>query len=289
MVKRAETGRFVPIPLRDNFYQTSAFIPMSFALVTTVHESGETGIGPHALLYPFHVTAPYSMLLISRSSSATAGNIQRTGKCALNYIEYDREWLSGVTQLGYPGRPIAEKQADMPFTLVPSPSPGKAAEPDIPDIIAEAAQVMECTLDRSYELDSPATQDDDGASRLVLTVDDILLKPRFSEALDGGPSMPNMPVFYGFRSRGDFWFAEHGAPFAITAPQIKGQELQTVWYIANRIDPAVRFTREACGKFTEVPPPFLKTVLSEVIKVAKAKEVDLVDLEFVEALNRERS
>ncbi len=288
MGKTAQAEGFVEIPLRDNFYQTSAFIPMSFALVTTVHEGGETGIGPHALLYPFHVTQPYSMLLISRTSSATAGNIRRTGKCALNYIEYDRDWLSGVTRLGYPGRPIAEKQADMPFRLVPSPSPDRAG-PDTPAIIAEAAQVMECTLDRSYELDPPAAQNSDGASRFVLTVDTILLKPRFSEALDGGPSMPNMPVFYGFRSRGDFWFAEHSAPFAIAAPQVKGQEVQTVWYIANRIDPGVRFTREACSKFTEVPPPFLKTVLSEVIKVARAKDVSLVDLDFVETLNRERS
>ena len=74
-----QAGRgFVRIGATDNFYQTSAFIPVSFALVTTVHETGETVIGPHALCFPFSVAQPYAMLLISRGNSLTAANIRRT-------------------------------------------------------------------------------------------------------------------------------------------------------------------------------------------------------------------
>ena len=75
---------FVSYAGRNNFYQTCAFIPMSFALVTTVHENGETGIGPHALIMPFGISPPYSMLLISRAIallptiSATPENVRST-------------------------------------------------------------------------------------------------------------------------------------------------------------------------------------------------------------------
>jgi len=37
---------FESIPLRDNFYQSCAFFPMPFALITTTNENGFTSIGP---------------------------------------------------------------------------------------------------------------------------------------------------------------------------------------------------------------------------------------------------
>lgn len=38
---------------RDNFYQSTSFFPMSFAMITTVNEQGVTSIGPHSLTFPF--------------------------------------------------------------------------------------------------------------------------------------------------------------------------------------------------------------------------------------------
>ena len=108
----------------------SVFIAVG--LVTTVYENGETGIGPHALLSPFGITKPHSMLLISRATSGTAGNIRRTGKCALNYIEFDREILQGVSNLGYPGRAPEDKQHDNPFTMVDPPSADKVPNASLP-------------------------------------------------------------------------------------------------------------------------------------------------------------
>ena len=158
---------FVSYAGRNNFYQTCAFIPMSFALVTTVHENGETGIGPHALVMPFGISPPYSMLLISRGNSATASNIRRTGKCALNYIEFDRDRLTAVSRLGYPGQSLEEKQKAMPFTLLPSPSADRQNDPEAPRILGDAFQIIECSWDRSFDLDAPRT-DAGGAERAPL-------------------------------------------------------------------------------------------------------------------------
>ena len=107
---------------RDNFYQSCSFLPLSFALVTTLGEDGETNIGPHALCFPFNITEPYAMLLISRASSATAANIRRTGFCALNYIEFDRKDLAAVARLGYPGQTAEEKREASVFHLDESPT-----------------------------------------------------------------------------------------------------------------------------------------------------------------------
>jgi flavin reductase (DIM6/NTAB) family NADH-FMN oxidoreductase RutF len=282
---------FVSYGGRDNFYQTCAFIPMSFALVTTAHENGETGIGPHALVMPFGITAPYSMLLISRSNSATANNIRRTGQCALNYIEFDRDKLTGVSRLGYPGQTLEEKQKAMPFTLLTSPSADKQADPEAPRVLSEAFQIMECTWDRSFDIDSPPPDADTvNESRFVLRIDHILMRPNFHKTLEQGEGhFPRMPIFYGYRSNGGFWFAEHDEPFSISPPQVEGIELQQVVYLANRMDENVRFTKEACAAFTKVPRPFLKTALQGTINAARDAGVSLVDESFLEQIQKSRS
>jgi len=273
---------FIAVSLRDNFYQTSAFVPMSFALVTTVHEDGSTGIGPHALCFPFGITSPYSMLLISRATSGTAHNLRRTGRCALNYLEFDREQLAAIARLGLPGQTLEEKQRAMPFRLVKSPDAGRAAEPDCPLVIAEAFQVMECTWDRSYALDRPAAgATEAGASRFVLQVDHQWVKSPFADTLENGGEFPRMPVFFGFRNPGDFWFAEHAAPFSVALPKVQGLEVQGIFYLANRLDPAVRFTREACAMLSAVPKPFVKAALQGIVDAAKVAGVAEVDEEFM--------
>jgi flavin reductase (DIM6/NTAB) family NADH-FMN oxidoreductase RutF len=279
------TPELVEVPLRDNFYQTSAFVPMSFALVSTVHEDGATGIGPHALCYPFGITRPYSMLLISRANSGTASNIRRTGKCALNYLTFDREQLGAIARLGLPGQSIEDKQRAMPFTLAASRDAGRAADAGCPQIIAEAFQVMECTWDRSYQLDSPpANPTEVGASRFVLQIDRLWIRAPFTDTLDQGGPFPAMPVFFGFRNPGDFWFAEHGEPFSVALPKVEGLEALGIFYLANRLDPAVRFTRSACELLTGVPKPFIRNALLGIIAAAKSEGVAEVDVAFMQAV-----
>ena len=114
MSQQSSDGDFQRVGLVDNFYQASSFIPMGFALVTTVHEDGETGIGPHALLSPFSITKPHSMMLISRNNSGTATNIRRNGKCALNYVQFDRNCLQGIADMGVPGMSLDDKRKANP-------------------------------------------------------------------------------------------------------------------------------------------------------------------------------
>ena len=287
--KKKDDGQFVSIDALDNFYQTSAFIPMSFALVTTVHETGETGIGPHALLFPFTINKPYSMLLISRASSGTAANIRRTGKCALNYVPFDRDRLQGIANLGYPGMPLADKIKANPYTLVTSPSPENAANPEFPEIISEAFQVIECTWNDRFDLQSKT--DERGhryESHFNLMVDQILVKEKYAAGIEHGDIFPNMPIFCGYRPDNGFWFAEHHAPLSMSPPKVKGMEYQTVFYLANRIDTRVRVSEAACKKLTGIPEPFMKDALKGIVERALKDGVTEIDEAYIDKINAER-
>lgn len=278
---------FIRLGARDNFYQSAAFIPMSFALVTTVSENGETGIGPHALCFPFSVSAPYSMLLISRGNSGTATNLRRSGQCALNYIEFDQDALESVAKLGYPGQAAEVKRSSNPFTLIPSPT---GAQGDLrPRIIAEAFQVIECTWDASVKLgDGTPNEMEHGPSRFVLQIDHILLREEFSRGCTDGSLFPNMPIFYGFRAGGQFWFAGHAPPFPVAAPAPADGSIQAAKYLASRLDDTIRFTDDACVELAKIPRPFLSGAMQKLIGEARQHNRSLIDAQFMRAV-REQS
>jgi flavin reductase (DIM6/NTAB) family NADH-FMN oxidoreductase RutF len=274
----------------DNFYQTCAFIPMSFALVTTVHENGQTGIGPHALCFPFSVTKPYSMLLISRSNSGTAVNLRRTGKCALSYVLYDRERLQGVANMGYPGMALVDKLEANPYTLVDSPTPEHAEDPEFPKIIGEAFQVIECTWDDSFNLHAHKdAYDRPYDSHFNLRIDRILVHEDYAPGIEKGDIFPNMPIFYGYRANRGFWFGHHEEPFSVPLPEVEGMEYSTVFYHANRIHADVRFTEDACKKLTGIPTPFLKDALQQIVDSALGAGVSEIDADYLKRLMAERS
>jgi flavin reductase (DIM6/NTAB) family NADH-FMN oxidoreductase RutF len=277
---------FVESPLRDNWYQARSYYPLPFGLVTTVSEDGLTNIGPHSFTMPFGVIDDYSLLFITRYNSNSAINLQRTKKCAVSFIEYDRRLLDHVVALGYPGQEPAEKMKDSPFTLIESPSPERKSGDGIhPLIIQEAFQVYECTLDGSIEFYEHKR---DASRHFVLRIDRILLKESWKKNLDdGNPRMPNMPISYGFRDGKDFWFTKHRRPFAVPVPN-KGPKVEVVLYEANRIDEEVRFTREACEKLTGIPKAFLKLALKGIVKQAKAEGVTLIDVAFVQKIDEQR-
>jgi flavin reductase (DIM6/NTAB) family NADH-FMN oxidoreductase RutF len=254
-----------------------------------VHETGETGIGPHALLYPFSITKPYSMMLISRNNSGTANNIRRNRKCALNYIPYDRERLQGIADMGYPGMPLADKMKANPYTLIDSPSPERAADPDCPQIISEAFQVFECTWDDSFNLHSKSDAlGDPYDGHFNLLVDHLYVKEKYVPGIKKGKVFPNMPIFQGFRANRGFWFSKHQKPFSVPLPEVKGLEYQDVFYRGNRIDPNVRFTLDACKKLTGIPQTFMEDALKGIIARAIEEGVAEIDEAFVAKINAER-
>jgi flavin reductase (DIM6/NTAB) family NADH-FMN oxidoreductase RutF len=278
--------RFEAVPLRDNFYQSCAFFPMPFALITTTNEHGLTSIGPYALQFPLQVCERYSMLLISRANSNTAVNLRRNGKCALNYIEFDEELLKAVVDLGYPGVTPEQKMRSSPFALTKSPTPRFRDDPDFPLIVEAAFQVFECTVDGEFHY-HPARDTDAALAEdfLALTVENILLRASFRRKLEKREEFPDMPLSYGFRGGSQFWFARHERPFHYPIPRGKELELEFVVQVANRLHPGVRFTRDACAVLTSIPAPFLEAALGVFITKALKQGVSVVDLEFVRAAN----
>lgn len=276
---------FVKMNVVDNFYQASAFIPMSFALVTTVHENGETGIGPHALLYPFGITLPYSMMLISRHTSGTATNIRRNRKCALNYVPFDRDAFEGIATMGYPGMSLEDKAKANPYTMIDSPDADRAADPDFPQIIAEAFQVFECTWEDRFGLHD--FRDDTGQkyeSHFNLMIDEILVRKEYAPGVEKGDVYPDMPIFAGFRPETGFWFAETHEPFNVPLPKVEGMTSRHVFYVGNRIDPRIQFTRDACGKLTGIPRPFLKDALTGIVDSARKDGIAVIDEAYLEKI-----
>jgi len=275
---------FVASPLRDNWYQSSAFYGSSFALITSVDETGVTNIGPYQLSFPFEVIKRRSWMVISRPSSNTVANVRRNLKCALNFVEYDRTQIETILKFGYPGQTTAEKTAYNTFKLVDSPTPGRTG-PGLPQIISEAYQVFECTLDVERIAANPILRDSTSA-HLLLNIDNILVKARWKRFIDGsGDEMPRVPLTYGFRGGATFWFSETQPAYKLPIPDL-GMRHEVVHYEANRIDDVVRFTLDASKNLTGIPRPFLRQVLEGIVKQAKARGVTEVNPEFLAALNK---
>jgi flavin reductase (DIM6/NTAB) family NADH-FMN oxidoreductase RutF len=277
---------FVPSPPRDNWYQSSSFYGSSFALITTVAEDGLTNVGPYQLSFPFEVIKRRSWMVISRPSSNTVANVRRTRKCALNFIEYSPEAIQTILKFGYPGQPTAEKMAYNTFALMDSPTPGRTGE-GYPQILADAFQVFECTLDVERINENPILRDSTSA-HLLLNIDNILVKSQWKARIDGsGDSMPRIPLTYGFRGASTFWFGETQPAYKLPIPDL-GAKHEVVLYEANRIDDAVQFTKAASEALTGIPRAFLRNVLEGIVRQAKARGVALVTPEFLAALNKER-
>ncbi|MCC5794236.1 MAG: hypothetical protein JJT85_05805 [Chromatiales bacterium] len=279
--------RFVASPMRDNWYQSSSFYGSSFALITSVNEEGLTSIGPYQLSFPFEVIKRRSWMVISRPSSNTVANVRRTRKCALNFVEYDREQIETILKFGYPGQPPAEKMAYNTFHLVDSPTPGRSGE-GFPQIIADAFQVFECTLDVERIEENPILRDSTSA-HLLLNIENILVKEQWKGMIDGsGDRMPRVPLTYGFRGGSTFWFGEPQPAYKLPIPDL-GANHEVVHYEANRLDDEIRFTLEASKALSGIPRAFLRQVLEGIVRQARKRSVVEVTPEFLEQLNRERS
>lgn len=283
----SESHKFVSSPMRDNWYQRCSYLGSTFALITSVDEEGQTNIGPYQLSFPFEVNTRRSWMVISRSTSNTAANVKRNLKCALNFIEYDKDQIETVLKFGFPGQTTAEKMAYNTFTLIDSPTPGREPDNRHPQIIAEAYQVYECTLDIERINENPILRDSPSA-HLLLNIDNILVADEWMGPLDGSEDkMPNIAMTYGFRGGNTFWFGEPKSAYKLPIPDM-GANHELVHYEANRLDDEVRFTMEACKQLTGIPNNFVRTVLEGIVKQAKARGVVKVDEDFVLALNKER-
>lgn len=301
---------FKDLRIVDNFYQTSAFFPMPTILVSTLGEDNKTSIGSYSLCFPYYVAGKkyYAMLLECRNSSNTAQNILRSGKCALNFIEDSRSDFAEAVRLGFPGETSEEKMAKCSFQM----ESGLACKDGSirPLIVKKAFQVFECTwqyeLENAYEdiekvgqLEGiePPYRDFNGITSMygchfILRIDKILMKEKYYNAIINGVkarSFPNVPVDYGYRDNTHFWYSQFRRPIAQPIPAGKESNVDTVWFAANRIDPSVQFTKEACQMLVKVPRVFLRTALQGCVNWAKENDISTIDECHMKTISDKRS
>lgn len=288
----------------DNFYQTSAFFPMPTVLISTVSENGQTNLGAYSLCFPYYVAGKdyYSMILECRNSSNTAQNILRTKKATINFIPDSRKFFKEAVRLGFPGETTEEKMKNCLFNLINSDL-GK----DRPQIVEESYQVFECTWDDSLE---DAKKDKPGklegyeppyrnfngitskfGAHFILKIDKILMKEKYHNSIVNGVNrnnFPRVPVDYGYRDSTNFWYTKFKKPIAEKIPVKDNGDVKSVMYAAERIDPNVKFTEEACAKLTKIPRVFLKAALTQMVNIAKEENISLIDEAALNIINDKR-
>jgi len=287
----------------DNFYQTSAFYPMPTVLVATVSENGKTNLGAYSLCFPYYIAGKdyYAMILECRNSSNTAQNILRTKKATLNFIPDNRKYFKEAVRLGFPGETTDEKMKDCLFTLIDSDFTDNR-----PKIVEESYQVFECTWDDSLD---DAFKDKPGklegyeppyrnfngitskfGAHFILKIDKILMKEKYHNTIVNGVKaggFPRVPVDYGYRDSTNFWYTKFSRPIAEKIPK-KDNDIKSVIYAAERVDPDVKFTEEACAKLVKIPRVFLKMALTQMVKIAKEENIKVIDEKALELINDKR-
>lgn len=282
------SNEFVNVRILDSFYQTSSFFPMPVVLVSTVAETGQTNLGPYSLCFPYIIAGQHSMILISRGDSNTSLNLQRTGVCAINFVQDDRRTARNCVMLGFPGETTEEKMANSIFTLLPSARTDAERRPEVryPDIVREAVQVFECTWDPSFPL---KIADESPECRFVLRLDKIVMKKRWADCLLRGRGFPRLPVDYGFRDNAYFWFTRASRPYRMPIPKEKGVTVDAVRFAAQRVDPDITWQEEAYARLVKVPRIFMTRVIRAALDAAKEEGVTEITPEFLDQIRNKRS
>jgi flavin reductase (DIM6/NTAB) family NADH-FMN oxidoreductase RutF len=281
--------RFRNVRILDNFYQTSSFFPMPVILVCTIAESGQMNLGPYSLCFPYTVAGnTCQMVFNTRDNSNTAINLRRTGLCTLNFIPDDRKYMRNCVMLGYPGETTEEKMESSIYSLLPSQRSDEERKPDTgyPDIVAEALQVFECSLD-SFEIDEQTH-----AQRSILDIDKVLLKEKWYRVLvEESKSFPNMPIDYGFRNNAHFWFTRHSPPYREPIPKSKATSVDSVMWAITRggFAEELAWTEEAAAKLVAIPRVFLNLALRGIVEEAKRAGVTEITPEFLDTVRDKRA
>jgi len=298
---------FKDLRIVDNFYQTSSYFPMPTILISTVDDNGKTTLGAYSLCFPYYIAGKdyYAMILECRNSSNTAQNLLKRGKCALNFLEDSYKDFKEIVKLGFPGQTSDEKMSKCPFEL----EKGQVDEDDRPYVLKKAYQVFECTWDDQLEnafedrvkinqldgIQGPYRNFNGVTSKFgchfILKIDKILIKEKYYNAIVNGikaKTFPKVPVDYGYRDSTYFWYSRFKTPKKCPIPNVQSNSVDTVKYAANRIDPNIKFSTEACAKLVKVPRVFLKTVLNGCVKYAKENNITYIDEKVMNEINDKR-
>ncbi len=300
---------FKNLRIVDNFYQTSAFLPMPTVMISTLTEDGLTSLGAYSLIQPYYIAGKdyYAMLLCARNSSNTAHHLLKNGKCALNFIPDKKKYFKEAVRMGFPGDTPKEKMKDCIFTLEDGLMALEHPEELFPQVVAESYQVFECTWMRHLdgadkdlpgELNGyePPYHDFNGitskfGAHFILRVDKILMKPKYYDSIINGvraKGFPRVPVDYGYRDSKNFWYTSFKKPIPELLP-IREGNLDSVKYATNRMDDKIKFTEGACKMMVKIPRIFLPTALKGCIAWAREHDVTLITEEHMQMINDKRA
>ncbi len=202
---------FVDVPVRDRFFQSSAFFPMPIVLISTRAPDGQTNLAPYSNCFPHFSAGQHSLMLVTKSNSKTAQNIERTGRCTINFVPDHPAYLANVKVLGRPAE-TDEKMVKSIFTL--EPAPGETGDDAPCDSVSEAVQTFECRWDASHAHETGQQE-----RQYLLQVERIRMKDRWHKALEAGRGFPRLPVDYGFRKATSTWMSRPRAD--ISGPRLR--------------------------------------------------------------------
>ncbi|PIE18605.1 MAG: hypothetical protein CSA66_04410 [Proteobacteria bacterium] len=205
---------FVEVPVRGRFFQSSAFFPMPVVLISTTAPSGQTNLAPYSHCFPHLSEGRHSLMLVTRSSSKTAQNIERTGRCVINFVPDHPAYLANVRVLGRPAE-TDEKMTKSIFTLEAiTPAEGDDGGSPYPEAVREAVQSFVCRWDSSHPQQTGQQE-----RQYLLEVERVLMKERWRDALDAGKGAPRLPVDYGFRQATSSWMSRPRAD--VSGPRLR--------------------------------------------------------------------
>jgi hypothetical protein len=174
--------------------------------------------------------------------------------------------------------------------------------------VTEAFQVFECTwvseLERGYESQAgqlegyePPYKDFNGitskfGAHFILKIDKIIMKEKFHQAIIDGvkaKSFPEIPVDYGYRDNTNFWYTPSTKYRSEPIPASKAMDISTVRFAADRTDPNIKFTDDACEKLVRVPRVFLKAALESCAKWARENQITVITAKEMNIINDKRN
>ena len=98
---------------------------------------------------------------------------------------------------------------------------------------------------------------------------------------------PSVPVDYGYRDSTNFWYTKFTRPIPEKI-QAKDGDVNSVIYCAERIDPDIKFTKEACEKLVKIPRVFLKLALKQMVDIAREEGFTTIGPSELEVINDKR-
>jgi len=128
-------------------------------------------------------------------------------------------------------------------------------------------------------------------AHFILKIDKILMKEKYHNSIVNGVksnNFPRVPVDYGYRDSTNFWYTKFSRPISEKIPEKNDGDVKSVMYAADRIDPEIKFTEEACAKLTKIPRIFLKAALTQMVNIAREEGIKLIDEAALNIINDKR-